>query len=110
MKFLADENYLPSLISFLQKNFHDVKRVQRSLKGISDESVVSKSQKENRIILTFDKDLLKYPQIKVIVFDFPNTITDEILFTMDQFLIDLKRFTKKKNFTLIFSKKGLEEK
>lgn len=50
MKLLADENFPPSLVSYLQKNKYDVKRIQRSLHGVSDFAVREKALVERRII------------------------------------------------------------
>lgn len=74
MKLLADENFPPTLISYLQKKRHDVKRIQRSAKGISDTKVREIAKKENRIIITFDKDLLNEGilTVSIMLFDFPN--------------------------------------
>lgn len=111
MKLLADENFPPSLISYLQKKRHNVKRIQRSAKGISDVNVYEKAAQENRIIITFDKDFLTRKQnpVSVMIFDFPDMVPDEILPYLDmiiQVISSLKR--RKKNFIAVYSKKGLE--
>ncbi len=113
MKLLADENFPPSLISYLQKKRYDVKRIQRSAKGTSDMSVYSKAVKDNRVILTFDKDFLtktdNLTSVSVMIFDFPNLLPEEILLYLDkivQVITDLKR--KKKPFVATYSKIGLE--
>lgn len=56
MKFLANENFpLPS-IKALRETGVEVKSIGENLRGISDQQVVDIAQKENLIILTFDKD------------------------------------------------------
>lgn len=71
----VDENFPPTLISYLQKNHHDVKRILRSAKGTSDINVRKIATKDNRIILSFDKDFLKTEDenksFSIVVFDFP---------------------------------------
>lgn len=113
MKLLADENFPPSLISYLQKKWHDIKRIQRSARGISDINVYEKAVKENRIIITFDKDFLTkskdYALSSVMIFKFPDAKPEEILPYLDliiQMISDLKR--RKKHFVAIYSKNGLE--
>ena len=113
MKLLADENFPPTLISYLQKRRHDVKRIQRSLRGVSDFAVLEKALHENRIIVSFDKDYLKSEkaEIKVnaMVLDFPNVKPMEIIPYMDEIvsiIIRLKR--KKRHFVVCYSKDGLE--
>lgn len=113
MKLLADENFPPSLISYLQRKRHDVKRIQRSAKGTSDVNVYTKAVKENRVILTFDKDFLtkkdRLTSANVMIFDFPSLLPEEILIYLDKIILTitgLKR--KKKPFLASYSKAGLE--
>ncbi len=111
MKLVADENFPPTLISYLQKKHHDVKRIQRSAKGTSDNAVVEKAITENRIILSFDKDFLKKGNKKlfsVVVFDFPYTKPVDIISYMDNAMskiAGLKR--RKKHFTATYSVNGI---
>ncbi len=113
MKLLADENFPPSLISYLQKLRHHVKRIQRSARGISDISVRGRAFGENRTVITFDKDFLKSEgeksQVGVMVLDFPGFKPEEIkpyIEVIIQAIIVLKK--KKKPFVAIYSKAGLE--
>lgn len=113
MKLLADENFPPSLISYLQKKRHDIKRIQRSLRGIPDIKVYERAVKENRIIITFDKDFLTKSEERVLgsvmIFEFPDAKPEEILPYLDviiQTITDLKR--RKKHFVAVYSKNGLE--
>lgn len=113
MKLLADENFPPSLISYLQKNHHDVKRVQRATKGISDINIREKAKHENRIIITFDKDFLVTNEIEVptntMVLDFPRVKPEEIVPFLDAIVQTIKQLKrKKKPFVAVYSKKGLE--
>ena len=113
MKLLADENFPPSIVSYLQKRKHNVKRIQRSLHGVSDLAVKEKALLEKRIILTFDKDYLKSAEdkdgVSVMVLDFPRLKPEEVITYMDSIINavnNLKR--KKKSFIAIYSKGGLE--
>lgn len=113
MKLLADENFPPTLVSHLQKNRHDVKRVQRTARGTSDVNIRERAQLENRIIITFDKDFLITNEIKAfpntMILDFPRVKPEEILAFMEaivQTIKELKR--RKKPFVAVYSKKGLE--
>lgn len=111
MKLLADENFPPSLVSYLQKKRHNLKRIQRSAKGTSDISVREIAQKENRIIITFDRDFLNedIPKVSVMLLKFPDLKPEEITPYMDKIIqatSDLKK--KKKPFVATYSKDGLE--
>ncbi len=112
MKLLADENFPPTLISYLQKKHHDVKRIQRSARGTFDSSIKEKAIKEKRIILSFDKDFLKKDDKKlllVMVFDFPYTKPADIIPYMDSAISELSSLKKrKKYFTATYSVDGLE--
>lgn len=113
MKLLADENFPPTLISYLQKKHHDVKRIQRSVKTISDVSIKDIAIKENLIILTFDKDFLKTERaiklFSVVVFDFPYLEPEAILVYMDKAIESISQLKKrKKYFTAKYSVLGLK--
>ena len=56
MKFLANENFPIPSVKILRSIGLDVKNVGGNLQGISDHQVIEITQKENLIILTFDKD------------------------------------------------------
>ncbi len=56
MKFLADENFpLPS-VRRLREAGHDVAAIATDEPGLPDEQVLSLAFREERIILTFDRD------------------------------------------------------
>ena len=56
MKFLADENFpLPS-VSILSAAGHDVVAVVLESPGVADEDVLERAVREERILLTFDRD------------------------------------------------------
>ena len=56
MLFLADESCDFALVRALRNAGYDVKAVQESCPGESDETVIALSKDEERILLTEDKD------------------------------------------------------
>jgi len=56
MRFLADENFPGAAVSALRERGHDVVWVGAESPGISDAEVLNWSSREDRILLTFDKD------------------------------------------------------
>jgi len=56
MKFLANENIPLKFIERLKEDGHDIKRVDLIQKGLSDEKVIELTIKEDRVLITFDKD------------------------------------------------------
>lgn len=109
---MADENFPPSLIAELQKKRHDVKRIQRAARGISDVNVRLRAIKENRTIITFDKDFLKTKHgeetVSVMLFSFPNYTPEEIVPFLSGAIDKIKKLKKKKKpFTAIYSEEGV---
>lgn len=112
MKLLADENFPPSLIARLQKKRHDVKRIQRATRGISDINVRFQALKENRIIITFDKDFLKIEHgeeaVSIMLFSFPQFTSEEIAPFLGGAIDEIKKLKrKKKPFIAIYSEEGV---
>ena len=56
MKFIANENFPIASLNFLQANKWDITHVASAMSGISDKEVMDHSIKEERIIITFDRD------------------------------------------------------
>lgn len=111
MKLLADENFPPTLVSYLQRKRHNIKRIQRTARGAVDVTVSERAQKENRIVITFDKDFLKKEvEVKgVMIFDFPKMKPEEIIPYMDEAIDEISHLNrKKKPFVAIYSKKGVQ--
>ena len=65
IRFLADENIATSLVKSLRKNGFDVKDIkEEKLYGIADKEALEIAKKEDRIVITRDKDfanLLNFP-------------------------------------------------
>ena len=56
MRFLANENFPRETIVALTARGHDVTWVRRVMPGAKDRDVLLRAQREERILLTFDKD------------------------------------------------------
>ena len=56
MRFLADENFPESVVAALLTRGHDVIWIRTAAPGMKDTDVLSWAARENRILLTFDKD------------------------------------------------------
>lgn len=56
MRFIIDENAGPRLANWLTENGHDVISVYDEMPGIADEDILSIAVKEDRIVVTSDKD------------------------------------------------------
>jgi len=56
MKLLANENFPLESVYFLKSKNIDIISIQENFAGMTDIEVLKKTQKEGRIILTFDKD------------------------------------------------------
>lgn len=86
MKFLTDENIATSLVEKLRKEDHDVKDIkEEELFQIPDSKIIEIAKKEDRIILTHDKDfsnLLRSPNKKhsgVILLRFKNQSPQHVI-------------------------------
>ena len=56
MRFLADENFPGAAVGALRAVGHDVVWVRTEAPGVSDLEVLAWAAREERILLTFDKD------------------------------------------------------
>jgi predicted nuclease of predicted toxin-antitoxin system len=56
MRFLADENFPGSVVATLLEKGHDVVWVRTTAPATKDADILSWAARENRILLTFDKD------------------------------------------------------
>lgn len=56
MRFLVDECTGPLVARSLRGQGHDVVSVYEDARGIDDDSVIAMAQRENRILITNDKD------------------------------------------------------
>jgi predicted nuclease of predicted toxin-antitoxin system len=56
MRFLVDECTGPSVARWLREQGHDVFSVFEQARGLDDESVMELAARENRIIITSDKE------------------------------------------------------
>lgn len=56
MDYLINENIPAAVVSALRGQGHDVTWIRTTAPGLSDVEVLEIAQKENRILITFDKD------------------------------------------------------
>ena len=56
MRFLANENFPGSAVAALQASGHDVVWIRTAAQGSTDPNVLAWAAREERILLTFDKD------------------------------------------------------
>lgn len=56
MRFLANENFPGEAVAALRAAGHDVGWVRTQAPGSADADVLATAQRENRVLLTFDKD------------------------------------------------------
>ena len=56
MRFLANENFPGDAVAAIQRDGHDVVWVRAAAPGTSDDAILAWAGREQRVILTFDKD------------------------------------------------------
>jgi predicted nuclease of predicted toxin-antitoxin system len=56
MRFLANENFPGDAVEALRNQGHDVTWIRTDAPGIADAEVLNRAQRDERILLTFDKD------------------------------------------------------
>lgn len=78
MRILADENIPGDVVEALEQAGHDIVWIRIASPGIADTEVFHLAQRENRVIITFDKDFgelafrLKLPALSgIILFRLP---------------------------------------
>ncbi len=111
LKFLSDENVSLRVIAGLVKIGYDVASVNQIRTGLSDEQIFSIAAKENRIILTHDKDfgnILKYPlkRHKGVILIRLNNQSPANVFNYLTFLIASQK-TKLKNSLVVLNENGI---
>ena len=109
LKFLTDENISPSLVKILRNKKYDVKDIkEEKLFGINDTEILKLAYKENRVVITHDKDfanLLSYSQIKhkgVILLRFSNQSPKNVVNSFTSILEQIKE-SKIKDSLMILS-------
>jgi len=56
MRFLADENFPGTAVAAIRAAGHDIEWVRSAAPGMSDPEVLGWAARDDRILLTFDKD------------------------------------------------------
>lgn len=106
MRFLVDESVEYRLVTFLRNLGFDTLSVAESFPSLDDKTVLSTAYKENRIIITNDKDFgeliyrLRLPHKGVILF----RLTEENYQSKEKKLKHILRYFKRKlenSFTII---------
>ncbi len=108
MKFFANENLYEPIIEYIRKCSHDVLSIRDAgLSGISDDRVYQKACRENRIIITMDKDfsrILRFPPEKcggIIVVKIYKRTVDETLSIFRNYFESLQEKDIMKNLVII---------
>jgi predicted nuclease of predicted toxin-antitoxin system len=63
MRFVADENFPGDAVNKLEVAGHDILWVRTMAPGSKDEDILELAVREDRIILTFDKDFGEMPGV-----------------------------------------------
>lgn len=66
MRFLANENFPAPAVRALQQAGHDVVWIRTAAPGIADSEVLAWAIREQRILLTFDKDFAELARMAVL--------------------------------------------
>lgn len=56
MRFLANENFPRASVHRLRQEGHDIASIQEDSPGATDSDVLTRAVKEQRVLLTFDRD------------------------------------------------------
>jgi predicted nuclease of predicted toxin-antitoxin system len=56
VRFLANENFPGDAVDALRRNGHDVVWARTDAPGASDQEILARAQREERVLVTFDKD------------------------------------------------------
>ncbi len=56
MRFLVDECTGPAVAKWLRRSHHEVFSVYDEVRGLDDESIIEKANRENYVLVTNDKD------------------------------------------------------
>jgi predicted nuclease of predicted toxin-antitoxin system len=112
IRFLADENVSKSLTIFLKKEGYDIKDIKEErLFGMPDDEILELAGKEERIILTHDKefgDVLQNPlnYKGIIIIRYSNQSSDSVI---KKFRLDLEKIKNKaKNSVIVLYDKYID--
>ncbi|HHT9120479.1 MAG TPA: DUF5615 family PIN-like protein [Candidatus Hypogeohydataceae bacterium YC41] len=112
MRFFADENVYPKVISHLREIGHDVKDIRSSnLSSVSDEEILEFCRRDQRALITFDKhftNILGHPPENtfgiVVVRIHPPTLR-EVEKALERFLKE-SNFETLKGKLIVLTRKG----
>ena len=108
MKIFANENLFEPIIDYLRSLGNDVLSIRDcGLSGISDDEVYEKACKENRVIITMDKDftrIFRFPPEKcggIVVAKLYKRPVNETLAILKKYYQSIKKEDIKKNLVII---------
>ena len=108
MKIFANENLFEPIIDYLRSLGNDVLSIRDcGLSGISDDEVYEKACKENRVIITMDKDftrIFRFPPEKcggIVVAKLYKRPVNETLTIFKKYYQSIKEEDMKRNLVII---------
>lgn len=106
MKFLADINIPQSVISYLIQSSHDVLDFKKVNLFAKDTEIINLAQKEERIVLTLDKDfiaLTQFPKYRIacIVIRLKDQNPRNIVNYLNQLLSNQKQDILERSLTIV---------
>jgi predicted nuclease of predicted toxin-antitoxin system len=108
MKFFANENIFEPIIDYLRNVGKDILSIREAgLSGISDNEVYQLACKEERVIITMDKDfsrMFRFPPEKcggIIVVKIYRRTVDDTLKIFKKYFSSLKEEDIKKNLVIV---------
>lgn len=109
MQFLTDENVAPSVVSALRNAGHDVFDVkERRWLGRSDTVLIAHAAREQRVILTHDKDFTYQEKVPVILLRFRNHAPGNVIRHLLEFLSSPLRKRLRKPVVAVLSEAGVD--
>lgn len=111
MKFLIDANIPKSVIDYLINNNFDVTDIKKVNITMPDVDIIKLAQKEQRIIITLDKDfiaLIQYPkyQVSTIVIRLKNLQSENIISYLEELFEKQNQHLLNKSLTIINNDKA----
>ncbi len=106
LKFLADLNISPKTVSYLNSLEMNIIRVDKA--NAEDGEVVKKAKREERIIITFDKDFgeiyyhFERGQISVIVLSFKDQRYENVNRVLTKFLAKVKKTEMESRLMIVY--------
>lgn len=106
LKFLADLNISPKTVAYLNSLGMDIIRVDKA--NAEDGEVVKRAKREERVIITFDKDFgeiyyhFEKGQISVIVLSFKNQRYENVNKVLTTFFAKVKKTDMESRLMIVY--------